>query len=94
MLNGCRSLVFCRTGQWLPKRGAAEAVADSEAAFRPLVEAALHSFERPRGAALPLPAADVRRFLDRVATRVDEATQAPWATGRRGHLDDGPRSCL
>ncbi|WP_406723911.1 aminoglycoside adenylyltransferase domain-containing protein [Streptomyces sp. GD-15H] len=76
VLNGCRSLVFCRTDQWLPKRRAAEAVADSEAAFRPLVEAALHSFERPRGAALPLPAADVRRFLRHVATRVDEATEA------------------
>lgn len=91
VLNGCRSLVFCRTGQWLPKRRAAEAVADSEPAFRPLVEAALHSFERPRAAALPLPAGDVRRFLDHVAARVDEAREA---TGSRKPLDHGPRGCL
>lgn len=77
VLNGCRTLVFCRTGQWLPKRRAAEAVAGSGTAFRPLVEAALHSFERPRGAALPLPAADVRRFLEQVAARVDGAVEAP-----------------
>jgi hypothetical protein len=73
VLNGCRSLMFCRTGRWLPKRRAARAVAGADAEFRPLVEAALHSFERPRGEALPLPVAEVRRFLEHVAAGVDEA---------------------
>lgn len=71
VLNGCRAVMFCRTGRWLPKRRAAEAIAGSEPAFRPLAEAALHSFERPRADALPLPPADVRRFLQWAATQVD-----------------------
>ncbi|GGQ17649.1 hypothetical protein GCM10010266_46020 [Streptomyces griseomycini] len=76
VLNGCRSVVYCRTGHWFAKRRAAEAVAASEEAFRPLVEAALRSFERPRESALPLPAARVREFLAWAAERVDEAAGA------------------
>ncbi|MGC3003728.1 aminoglycoside adenylyltransferase domain-containing protein [Streptomyces sp. G35A] len=73
VLNGCRSVVYCRTGRWHAKRAAARAVAASEAAFRPLVEQALRSFERPRESALPLPTDQVRDFLAWVAARVDEA---------------------
>ncbi|GJF33578.1 hypothetical protein KNE206_62780 [Kitasatospora sp. NE20-6] len=71
VLNGCRSAVFCRTGRWTAKRAAAREIAASEAGFRPVVEAALASFERPRGTAVPLPPADVRAFLDWVRERVD-----------------------
>ncbi|MEU2600116.1 aminoglycoside adenylyltransferase domain-containing protein [Streptomyces hirsutus] len=81
VLNGCRSLTFCRTGRWFPKRRAARAVAVAETDFRALVEAAVHSFERPRGSALTLPSTEVRGFLDRVADRVDEAAAATAATG-------------
>ncbi|SDD32168.1 aminoglycoside adenylyltransferase domain-containing protein [Streptomyces prasinopilosus] len=89
VLNGCRSLVFCRTGRWLPKRRAGEAVAATETDFRDLVEAAVHSFERPRGSALPLPPAGVRAFLNRVADRVDETAEAEatgetWTAGEAG----------
>ncbi|GAA0649948.1 hypothetical protein GCM10009535_29970 [Streptomyces thermocarboxydovorans] len=76
VLNGCRSLMFCRTGRWLPKRRAAAAVAEAEPAFRPLLEAALHSFERPRAEALTLPRDEVRVFLKRVAEGVEEAQAA------------------
>ncbi|MFI8306564.1 aminoglycoside adenylyltransferase domain-containing protein [Streptomyces sp. NPDC085927] len=88
VLNGCRSLVFCRTGRWFPKRRAAEAVAVTETDFRDLVEAAVHSFERPRGSALSLPPADVRDFLKRVADRVDETAEAEAtaATGEAGGI--------
>ncbi|MGK8524106.1 aminoglycoside adenylyltransferase domain-containing protein [Nocardia asteroides] len=73
VLNGCRSVVFCRTGRWLPKRRAAQAIATSDQRFRPLVEAALSSFERPRSAALPLRHDEVRTFLSWVGERVEEA---------------------
>ncbi|WP_063050936.1 aminoglycoside adenylyltransferase domain-containing protein [Nocardia arthritidis] len=73
VLNGCRTVAFCRTGRWLAKREAAQLIATSEQHFRPLVETALHSFQRPRSAALPLPASDVRTFLTWVGERVDEA---------------------
>ncbi|WP_069160462.1 aminoglycoside adenylyltransferase domain-containing protein [Nocardia altamirensis] len=76
VLNGCRSAVFCRTGRWLPKRKAAQSIATSEAGFRSLVEAAVQSFERPRSAALPLPTAEVRTFLNWVAERVADAAKA------------------
>ncbi|MET9827935.1 aminoglycoside adenylyltransferase domain-containing protein [Streptomyces sp. NPDC006385] len=73
VLNGCRSVQFCRTGRWQAKRRAAQAVAASEERFRPLVNAALRSYERPsRTAAAALPTADVRAFLAWVAERVDE----------------------
>ncbi|WP_033256527.1 nucleotidyltransferase domain-containing protein [Kitasatospora phosalacinea] len=76
VLNGCRSVVYCRTGRWLAKRAAAGQVAAAEADFRPLVEAAVRSFERPRSAALPLPGPQVRAFLTWVRARVDEAAAA------------------
>ncbi|MFI9820403.1 aminoglycoside adenylyltransferase domain-containing protein [Streptomyces sp. NPDC052013] len=82
VLNGCRTVMFCRTGRWLPKRRAAEAVAGTEPEFRPLLEAALHSFERPRADALPLPSAEVRRFLERVAAHVEEAASRADAPPR------------
>ncbi|MBI0294315.1 DUF4111 domain-containing protein [Streptomyces sp. PRKS01-29] len=72
VLNGCRSVVFCRTGRWLAKRAAAREVALAEEEFRPLVEAAVHSFERPRTSAVPLPAAEVRAFLTWVRARVEQ----------------------
>lgn len=64
VLNGCRSVVYCRTGRWFAKRVAAEQIAASEEEFRPLIEAAVRSFERPRADALPLPGSQVRAFLD------------------------------
>ncbi|WP_345575108.1 aminoglycoside adenylyltransferase domain-containing protein [Streptomyces prasinosporus] len=82
VLNGCRSVVYCRTGRWFAKRAAAEAIAADEEAFRPLVEDALRSFELPRESALPLPAARVRDFLTWAAERVDEAVEAE--DGRTG----------
>lgn len=75
ILNGCRSVVYCRTGRWFAKRAAAEQVAAAEEEFRPLIEAAIHSFERPRADALSLPDSEVRAFLDWVRTRVDENDQ-------------------
>lgn len=76
VLNGCRSAEFCRTGHWSAKRRAAAAVAASEERFRPLLEAAVRSFERPsRTAATPLPLAEVRSFLAWVADRVDAAIE-------------------
>ncbi|MER6619114.1 aminoglycoside adenylyltransferase domain-containing protein [Streptomyces sp. NPDC000931] len=76
VLNGCRSVVYCRTGHWFAKRGAAGIVAAAEADFRPLITAALRSFERPRECAPALPGAAVGDFLDWVAGRVDEAAAA------------------
>lgn len=77
VLNGCRSVEYCRTGRWVAKRRAAQAVAASEARFRPLLEAALHSYERPARVSAELPAADVRVFLSWVAERVDETIGLP-----------------
>ncbi|QKW17862.1 DUF4111 domain-containing protein [Kitasatospora sp. NA04385] len=79
VLNGCRSVVHCRTGRWLAKRAAAGQVAATEAEFRPLIEAAVRSFERPRAAALPLPGPQVRSFLARVRALVDESAAAAGA---------------
>ncbi|MEU2100957.1 aminoglycoside adenylyltransferase domain-containing protein [Nocardia sp. NPDC019255] len=82
VLNGCRAVAFCRTGRWLAKRRAAQMIAASEPEFAPLIETALRSFQRPRSAALPLPATDVRTFLAWVENRVDEAaTQAALGDG-------------
>ncbi|MFI1519965.1 aminoglycoside adenylyltransferase domain-containing protein [Kitasatospora cineracea] len=79
VLNGCRSVTYCRTGRWLAKRDAARQLAATEEHFRPLLEAAVHSFERPRTAALPLPAPQVREFLTWARARVDEHAPAPGA---------------
>ncbi|MFJ1454909.1 aminoglycoside adenylyltransferase domain-containing protein [Nocardia sp. N2S4-5] len=71
VLNGCRAVVFCRTGRWFAKSEAAQRLAESDPAVRPLVDEALRSFRRPRTAALPLPPAEVRRFLSWVREYVD-----------------------
>ncbi|MGV9642056.1 aminoglycoside adenylyltransferase domain-containing protein [Streptomyces sp. NPDC004822] len=77
VLNGCRSVRYCRTGRWQPKRRAAREVAAAEERFRPLVEAALRSYERPsRTDAAALPAEEVRDFLAWVAAQVDETAGA------------------
>ncbi|WP_344555859.1 nucleotidyltransferase domain-containing protein [Kitasatospora saccharophila] len=79
VLNGCRSVVHCRTGRWFAKRDAAGRVAAAEEEFRPLIEAAVRSFELPRAAALPLPAPRVREFLGWVRARVEESAAAAGA---------------
>lgn len=71
VLNGCRAVVFCRTGRWVAKCQAAQQLAESDPAVRPIVDEALRSFGRPRTAALPLPPAEVRRFLSWVREYVD-----------------------
>ncbi|QOV33820.1 DUF4111 domain-containing protein [Streptomyces ferrugineus] len=76
VLNGCRSVRYCRTGRWQAKRRAAQAVAAAEERYRPLLTAAVHSYERPRTAATTLPATDVRAFLDWVAAQVDETADS------------------
>ncbi|WP_342214834.1 aminoglycoside adenylyltransferase domain-containing protein [Nocardia abscessus] len=73
VLNGCRSVAFCRTGRWMPKRRAAQMIAMSEWEFRSLIESALLSFQRPRSDAFALPANDVRDFLAWVGECVGEA---------------------
>ncbi|WP_206055176.1 aminoglycoside adenylyltransferase domain-containing protein [Nocardia sp. CS682] len=73
VLNGCRSVAFCRTGRWLAKSAAAQLIMESEADFRVLIEAALRSFQRPRTAALTLPTADVQTFLAWVRGQVEKA---------------------
>lgn len=76
VLNGCRSVVYCRTGHWFAKRGAARIVTASETEFRRLITDALHSFARPRESALALSGAAVRGFLEWVAGRVEAAVEA------------------
>ncbi|MEU8901380.1 aminoglycoside adenylyltransferase domain-containing protein [Nocardia sp. NPDC048505] len=73
VLNGCRAVAYCRTGRWAAKRASAQMISESEPRFRSLIEAAVRSFERPRGAALALPAADVGAFSAWVRERVEEA---------------------
>ena len=48
VLNGCRSLMYSRTGRWMPKAAAAEQVLPSAGAFAGLITAALHSFALPQ----------------------------------------------
>ncbi|MFC4497751.1 aminoglycoside adenylyltransferase domain-containing protein [Streptomyces ovatisporus] len=72
VLNGCRSVVFCRTGRWTAKRAAAQETAAAEEEFRPLIDAAVRSFERPRSSPDPLPGTEVRAFLAWVRERVEE----------------------
>lgn len=76
VLNGCRAVVFCRTGQWTAKRAAGRAIAAVEPRFRPLIRAALRSFDRPRAAAETLPADAVRDFSAWVAGVVETARAA------------------
>ncbi|MFI9402121.1 aminoglycoside adenylyltransferase domain-containing protein [Nocardia sp. NPDC052316] len=73
VLNGCRSVAFCRTGRWLAKSEAAQLIMAAEADFQVLIDAALRSFQRPRTAAVPLPAADVQTFLTWVRGEVEKA---------------------
>ncbi|WP_431958414.1 aminoglycoside adenylyltransferase domain-containing protein [Nocardia lijiangensis] len=75
VLNGCRSVAFCRTGHWLAKREAARAIANTDKDFQPLIESALRSFERPRSAPIALPTAVVENFLAWVRERVEEAAE-------------------
>ncbi|MFE7563777.1 aminoglycoside adenylyltransferase domain-containing protein [Kitasatospora sp. NPDC057500] len=79
VLNGCRAVVFCRTGRWLAKRAAAWETGAAEPGFRPLLEAAVRSFERPRTEAVALPAAEVGAFLAWAGERVEEAASAAGA---------------
>ncbi|MGP3943618.1 MULTISPECIES: aminoglycoside adenylyltransferase domain-containing protein [Streptomyces] len=79
VLNGCRSVVFCRTGRWMAKRAAAREVALSEGDFRPIVEAAVRSFERSRSSAIPLPTTEVRTFLTWVREHVDQTARESGA---------------
>ncbi|MFC9266206.1 aminoglycoside adenylyltransferase domain-containing protein [Streptomyces zhihengii] len=79
VLNGCRSVAFCCTQQWVAKRRAGRDVAAVSVEFRPLIEAAMQSFERPRSAAEPLPADAVREFLGWVGDRVEKAIGAAGA---------------
>ncbi|MET8699761.1 nucleotidyltransferase domain-containing protein [Kitasatospora sp. NPDC004723] len=74
VLNGCRAVVFCRSGGWSAKRAAARETAAAEPRFRALLEAAVRGYERPRAAAgAALPDAEVRAFLAWAAERVAEA---------------------
>ncbi len=75
VLNGCRSVAYCRTGRWMAKRRAAEEVAGAEEDFRPLIENAVRSFERPRSSPIPLPSGEVQAFLARVRERVEETAR-------------------
>lgn len=86
ILNGCRSVVYCRTGHWFAKRRAAGIVAASEAEFRPLVTDALRSFGRPRESALALPGVAVRGFLEWVARCVESAVAAEGGPAAGGAM--------
>ncbi|MFB6889881.1 aminoglycoside adenylyltransferase domain-containing protein [Kitasatospora sp. NPDC056327] len=63
VLNGCRAVLFARTGRWCSKRSAGRLLAAAEPGFRPLLEAALRGSERPRTAGAGPPPAEVRAFL-------------------------------
>ncbi|MEV5652655.1 nucleotidyltransferase domain-containing protein [Nocardia sp. NPDC052254] len=73
VLNGCRAIVFCRTGRWFAKRGAAHRIARAEPRFGPLVDRALRSFERPRAQNLSLPDSAVAQFLSWAGECVERA---------------------
>lgn len=73
VLNGCRSVFYCRTGRWVAKGEAGRAIADTEARFRPLVGRALRSFELPRDRALDFSADEVEGFLVWVRRVVEQA---------------------
>lgn len=59
----------------MAKRRAAEEVAGAEEDFRPLIETAVRSFERPRSSPIPLPSGEVQAFLARVRERVEETAR-------------------
>ncbi|MFD4405084.1 aminoglycoside adenylyltransferase domain-containing protein [Nocardia sp. NPDC058499] len=71
VLNGCRSVYFCKVGGWVSKRAAGRSIAAAEKRFRPLVAAALQSFERPRESALELPVGEVDEFMAWAGRTVD-----------------------
>ncbi|MBY8859314.1 DUF4111 domain-containing protein [Nocardia sp. CA2R105] len=75
ILNGCRAVVFCRTGRWVAKYAAGQILSNSEPEFRPLVGRALRSFELPRAEAWDLPPDEVRDFLDRVREIVERTVR-------------------
>lgn len=62
VLNGCRAVLFCRTGRWVAKREAGRMIAATDERFASLVTQALRSAERPRPEALALPGAQVAEF--------------------------------
>jgi hypothetical protein len=76
VLNGCRSAVFCRTGGWMAKRGAAKEITTAQEEFRPLIESAVRSFERPRSSPISLPSTEVRAFLTWVRELVEKTAQS------------------
>lgn len=73
VLNGCRSVLYCRTGRWAAKRAAGRSIADAEPCFRPVVDRALRSFERPRSEALTVPVDEMDDFLSWVRRSVESA---------------------
>ncbi|WP_210744783.1 aminoglycoside adenylyltransferase domain-containing protein [Nocardia flavorosea] len=77
VLNGCRSVYYCTTGGWISKRAAGQSIAAAETRFRPLIEEALRSFERPRESALELPAGAVDEFMAWARRAVDRASGGP-----------------
>ncbi|MQY22709.1 aminoglycoside adenylyltransferase domain-containing protein [Nocardia macrotermitis] len=72
VLNGCRAVVFCRTGRWVAKYRAGQVISESEPDFGLIVGSALRSFERPRAEASDLPPDQVREFLNWVREVVEE----------------------
>lgn len=76
VLNGCRSVCYVRTGRWISKREAGRAIAEAEERFRPLVDRALRSFERPRSRALAFEAGERDAFLGWVRHSVDRVYAA------------------
>lgn len=77
VLNGCRSVYYCTTGGWVSKRAAGRSIAAAETRFRPLIEDALRSFERPRESALELSVAEVDEFMAWARRTVDRISGSP-----------------
>ncbi|WP_218024257.1 nucleotidyltransferase domain-containing protein [Nocardia speluncae] len=77
ILNGCRSVYYCRTGAWVSKRAAGRSVAAAEKRFRPLIGAAIRSFERPRESARELSAGEVDEFMAWARRTVDRISGSP-----------------
>ncbi|WP_067902307.1 aminoglycoside adenylyltransferase domain-containing protein [Nocardia vaccinii] len=90
VLNGCRAVVFCRTGRWVAKYDAGQEFANAEPSFRPLVDRALRSFERPRSEAFDLPPDEVRAFLDRVRAIVERTARPAGGRGTVTTHDGDP----
>lgn len=81
VLNGCRAIVFCRTGRWVAKYVAGQQVKDCEPNFRSLIDRASRGFERPRSEAFDLPPDQVRDFLDRVREIVERTARPESGRG-------------